>query len=37
VPMRGYARTMAAEVAQPAFESGTSELSVHLNGTIELH
>jgi len=37
VPMRGYARTMKAEVAQPAFESGTSELSVHVNGTIELH
>ena len=36
VPVRGFARAMAAEVAQPAFESGTSELSVNVNGTIEL-
>ncbi len=36
VPVRSYARAMATEVAQPAFESGTSELSVQVNGTIEL-
>ncbi len=36
VPVPGYKRAMAAEVAQPVFESGTNELSVHVNGTIEL-
>jgi predicted secreted protein len=35
-PMHGYARAMVAEIAQPAFESGTSELSVNVNVTIKL-